>query len=526
MSARVPGAIVALAILGAPTAAAPAVPPEIKIEGKTDGSAQARASVGITLAGSPSRKNDPADDILRFTAQVATAGGLTNFVFSDSNATSTPSWSGGVTWTHAKFSWPSDIQGLLVQGYDEQRKVFAACAADCDGKLGDPGFCDLRAKRKGEAVDRWLQSLVLVGDLPSEFPAGHPLTTLSESLAAWNPTEAGTARWRQADSYCDPKRAEASKVYADLAAVLKSSADAALKIRVIGNAARQLAALLGQCVTACQTGVPSQKGLEFCTNEGGKGLSPEALKNMPTEVAEEDLAQWPKDKICPQYAKDFAKASSPPAASAFPQQVLNFGFSVGESKFTYLSPDGAGNATPKSGSRTPLAFGGTGEFILDSGPHATTLETLIVFSQTHKGGSTTVHWCTPSVNVVHDGRTDQGEVCKDQSLGAPEQTQGIELALQIGKMNGADPTFRAALGADVTLPLNATNALKWSGSISLPIYFVFASKDASLYKGLVRISPSVTHREAGAGGKSETAFVLSLALLGQRTVFSEQFDSL
>jgi hypothetical protein len=93
-------------------------------------------------------------------------------------------------------------------------------------------------------------------------------------------------------------------------------------------------------------------------------------------------------------------------------------------------------------------------------------------------------------------------------------------------MRTSDPTFRMALGVDIALPVNSSSSLQWSGGISLPIYFVFASKDTSLYKGLVRISPAVTHREAGAGGTSDTAFVVSLALLGQRSIFSEQFDAL
>ena len=208
---------------------------------------------------------------------------------------------------------------------------------------------------------------------------------------------------------------------------------------------------------------------------------------------------------------------------SFPSAMVNLGGRGGAKQLTFLSgPEGA----PLTKEDKLFAQWSAGvsawKFLPSEDDHREgwTMEVLAAFATQFEPSSTTVRACAPKGDFAVSGSTTIPlESCGDYTLGRPTRASSVQVAFYGGWANAAKD-YRLALGVDATIGLDGAT----STALALPITLRLAGDGT--YKGLLRIAASVAFKtEAGRPG-ALPVFGVTLALLGQRALFTDDFDRL
>ena len=106
-------------------------------------------------------------------------------------------------------------------------------------------------------------------------------------------------------------------------------------------------------------------------------------------------------------------------------------------------------------------------------------------------------------------------------MGKPAGTKEVNAALFLGWFNQVDDWWRVSGGVQVTLPQDSgTKRIE----LSFPAMFSLAAT-ALDYKGAIRIGPSIVW-STPQDKPTTVSYGVTLEILGQRLLFSQDFDKL
>ncbi len=225
----------------------------------------------------------------------------------------------------------------------------------------------------------------------------------------------------------------------------------------------------------------------------------------------------------------------------YPPFSINAGFLASRSSFKYMGEMGDSDIyTEMSEKQTSWKFGVSFASVvynneddpdkLSNHRLKLTLEGLVVTSIPWKASSNKVHWCVPSATVNPTGNAGEStvtsQVCKDSILGPPKGGDwSVDAKFLVGGVDTIRGFWRFAFG-----PMYSWDALtkKYSLGLELPIFlnFITTKKVEGRYHGLLRVAPSVEIFPEADEGDPSWQVLLRLSLLGQRSMFSPDFDSL
>lgn len=196
-----------------------------------------------------------------------------------------------------------------------------------------------------------------------------------------------------------------------------------------------------------------------------------------------------------------------------PLSQRSVGVRFGRDEFTYL----AAGADPMSLSKqtSKESHGVAGANLTWYMPDAKmSFELVGRIEHGYRASSTKAKWCTPVGTVLPPGGAPAtAESCSELPVGTPASTTQGRFASYLGYVN-AEREWRASMGAGAQL--TRTDAGTGYGlSLEMPLYLTQASKE---YAGLVRVTPIVEVNRS-ADGEWEERIVLTIALLGERTLF-------
>ncbi|KYF54054.1 hypothetical protein BE04_25025 [Sorangium cellulosum] len=152
-----------------------------------------------------------------------------------------------------------------------------------------------------------------------------------------------------------------------------------------------------------------------------------------------------------------------------------------------------------------------------------TLEGSFRVTAGYEASPVSAEWCTPVGSVPRqDGSgADEAEACTTGTFGAPASSTKMRGALRVGALNRLQDLWRLALG-----PYVVRDGDSYAIGVEAPLYLNFASAPPEYvgdYKGLLAVTPRAEWSVRG-DGFPESRFVLTLALLGQRSFFGAAFD--
>ncbi|MCA2977641.1 MAG: hypothetical protein INH41_17120 [Myxococcaceae bacterium] len=210
------------------------------------------------------------------------------------------------------------------------------------------------------------------------------------------------------------------------------------------------------------------------------------------------------------------------AAPLLPAAMLNLGARGGQASYTFLSSSEPGPLV-KQETRYDQWTAGLSGWLTASRPGTEsrgrlTFEAIATVGSRFEPTSTTSRFCVPRGTV----QTEQGEVplerCSEIAEGRPTRSTTVRLALFAGWTD--QQRFRVAGGLD-----GAVSALDGTVRLSAAFPLVANVVEGGEYKGLLRITPSIGFQST-PGSPVSPSFQLTLELLGQRGLFTEDFDKL
>ncbi|MBN1210581.1 MAG: hypothetical protein JXB05_37365 [Myxococcaceae bacterium] len=266
------------------------------------------------------------------------------------------------------------------------------------------------------------------------------------------------------------------------------------------------------CELMAKTPMPEN----FCDSAGKQPLT--SLPEKPPHPYFIDAS-----KFCPAGVQHMEKETQAHKRQ-FPQS-LNLGASVGRDEFKFLR---AGEGTPPTltpGTKVGANWsaGASAVWLTPLEDSFMSFEALLGFSSNFEPATGKARWCIPRGNVAQEGGSYPAETCKESILGEPSRVQALTGAFQIGNIDQKVNTYRVAAGVQGYVPLSSESEDAFRLSFAVPIYINFTGGDD--YKGIIRVGPSVTYANKRQG-ESVTTFAVSLALLGQRQLFTRDFDEL
>jgi len=122
--------------------------------------------------------------------------------------------------------------------------------------------------------------------------------------------------------------------------------------------------------------------------------------------------------------------------------------------------------------------------------------------------------------VAQPGGAVPAQTCREAASAPPTGTHAARAALYLGYLDHVVDLWRIAAGYGVERA-DASPVLR--STVELPVFLTVAGGKGA-YAGLVRVTPSV--RFGGPVGDRATVWAVSIALLGQRSLFSEEYDRL
>ncbi|MBZ4331856.1 hypothetical protein [Corallococcus sp. AS-1-12] len=274
-------------------------------------------------------------------------------------------------------------------------------------------------------------------------------------------------------------------------------------------------------------GVSIEKKLEAakacdarCADYGREGCT---LPGWPLE----DPVGFPTENLCAAGNRMYLEAESP-FVRRFPPWNARLGMKVGRASFKYREARSQGAGVLLEQSKTPVIgkAGAAFSSILARGPVSLTLEGLANYRSEWTASKEKVSWCRPEGDVPLDdddpSTTVPSEVCNEAVFKGPAHSNGVQLAAFIGGVDEARGNWRLSAGPDLLI---GTGEERFLGLFRINAYLSVATASSENYKGLIRISPAIGVRSL-KGKDGEFVAFLELAILGQRLLFSDEFDSL
>jgi hypothetical protein len=459
---------------GAPSSAAPAyeavaVPiPAFALEGKSDGKADLTLSGGLLLRAAAEWDVTP-----RLSFEATTADGLGTLVsWNGAKGDATP-----VPWTLGASVLLANLPGRSRDRAvdDVKRQAYAACVDSCLPPVAETSkaFCEKRERELQLDVSLWAN---------------------------------GVAADMKAKDFCEAQRKRADFVDEEQRAG-RLDAKQALSRRV---------ELLLECTKPC--------GRPWSAEERVYCAAPR-FAQRPTEAQARRFADG---EFCPQgnalFAEHRKAAAGRELVTRHPPLVLKAGGRVGRAEFSYLAADPAGTpgllAVHEDARRAPWSAGGSFAWLLGSGGRTPTVEALVVRERSFTAASRSARWCVPAGSVADGTTPAPAEVCRELPLGGPTEARATRVAAYGGYVDQVADSWRVAAGLDVSLPDGGGSEV----SLAVPLW-ISLTGTAGKYLGLVRFTPSVT-RATGTDGARAWRLTLAIALLGQQTLFSPEFDRL
>lgn len=195
-----------------------------------------------------------------------------------------------------------------------------------------------------------------------------------------------------------------------------------------------------------------------------------------------------------------------------PKQQVALSLSGGQSEFSHLLPTADLMVLASETVREPW-FAASLRFARYSPVSRISTEVAGSLQSSHEASSQNARWCTP-VGMVE---SDPAETCDEMPLGAPTKTTTATAAAYVGLV-GHDHDWRAAIGPVTSFGFGG-DKLAYDLGIELPFYLV---RSTAGFSGVVRVAPAAFVTR-DADGVSDTKILLTLTLLGSRTLFDTAF---
>jgi hypothetical protein len=454
-------------------------PPQLQIRGSTDGSADLRLAAGATFA--------PGDWDLtpRLTYRISSQDGFGNlFSRQGSGGGSTPRpWEIGAT-----FSLRVAVPPLAVPAAEHAaalQSAYRRCAASCESPAippQDEEFCDWRREQVSRNRREWL----------------------------WRATARDAAAPPSPEAFC-PSAVDAMRQF-EVASKRGEVAEA--------TAHRARSKALEDCLAPCfpeSIAPPSDRA--WCAGR---------FPDLPAEVPPPSVHYR---QLCPdgRWVLDELQKRHPETVSRYPTALVNLGARLGGATYPHLAPDPAapGQLAPATTEARPWSLGASGTYLPSRGGRGLSLEGLATWSWEYQAAPDTARWCVPAGSVTQPGGAVPAQTCAETAAAPPARDHQARAALYLGYLDQAVErrpdraidAWRIAVGYEGARAAGG----RLRSTIALPVLVSFAGGKGD-YQGLARIAPSVAF--GGAAGSNATVWAISIALLGQRTMFSEDFDRL
>jgi hypothetical protein len=490
-----------------PAKESPFLLPQVALEGNSEGNAEAKVSIGI----SKSNVQHLSSTALRLNYTIATSNGLaTLFSASDGAYSATNPWSLGLTLTLARLS-PDLSQEQALAHYAAKKAGYDACLARCSAfpdapQDSDKTFCGLHDKKVEKDFAQWKK------DLQEQMPASEPR---SDTIIICTDQRIEFQKKQQAyqEALADLGRRYAND---EIDETQFNTAREGLKKTLHTHRIEAFA----KCLEKCKPSKIADGDQAYC-----REAMPPSLASRLENVASLDVVQ-----LCPVGLSVVDKQTPSFDYWRHPRGLINLGGSIGRTKYEYLQPS-ATNAQVINEANNILTSwdaGASAIWLIPQRTHRThwvSIESLAVFGRSAEASSTKVRWCTPVGNIPRGGNeADTVEQCRERALGAPQEVNTLNLALFLGSIEQKLNLYRTAAGIEAVLPLDNNSQTEFGLTFSLPTLINFASTE-SKYKGLLRIAPALSIVKPRTENP-EVTFSISVALLGQRTLFSEDYNKL
>ncbi|GMU06459.1 hypothetical protein [Corallococcus caeni] len=484
---------------------APLLPPELRLEGKTDGDAEARLSYSFFTPASTTVAAK-----VKLTAVASTSGGTATFVSfvtgSESKVTAAPGAELGATLSlafHGEEEPQAQRTSNALRDSQKKRDIYDTCVEEnnCTRAPAGDAFCDWRKEQLADERKDWGENIIQ--PVPPPAPDGRP-----------NERTLELARWLKPDAFCPSKQKEVEALYQRAAALGGTPPESAF--------AEATSALL-QCASSCEPGtLPEAVDIEWCKTDKLR------LPPFPAAPSRERIDTLDEAHMCPAGKmrwKDYVLSGpNRRRMTRFPPAMINLGMRVGGKTFKHLVSVPDGDTLFKSGSTLlgTTTLGGSGYGLLNYGGETFSGELLARYLNDAEGNPDTARWCVPSGSVQNqDGSVGPAEVCKELPRGGPTRSRSFILEGYVGFVDNVRESFRVRAGFSVEKPMKR----KPNWKLSVPTTLRIAGGEDGLFKGLVQLAPGISW-ERDAQGKTETTLGLTFALLGQARLFSEEFDRL
>jgi hypothetical protein len=250
-----------------------------------------------------------------------------------------------------------------------------------------------------------------------------------------------------------------------------------------------------------------------------KGAEAEPASWTPAladEVARKAVDELSAEQLCPSAIAELVAAERLDKLP-LPLTQASFAFLIGKSQLSYLTPGVGGDPavySATSASKPHLSAGAAYTQYLPK--RHLSFEIPARLDLEYQQQATVARWCTPAGEVARPMSADRdpAQVCSERALGAPSRALTAKAAAYFGVV-GPKEDWRASVGPVASVSVESGDNPYQIG-VEAPFY-VF--RKSAGYSGLIRVTPSALLTR-DRGGKEDATFVITLALLGDRTLFA------
>lgn len=289
------------------------------------------------------------------------------------------------------------------------------------------------------------------------------------------------------------------------------------------------------CIKKCVE-KPAKDDEKFCDNY--KSLESESL--TPAQKAIEIGV----NNLCPDGLSVYNNAigNKGKLPQRYPPFLISFGGKLGRTQFEYLesTKEDGKVFTAEDEIKIPWNAGlslayvrSPGDATVSSGSYSFTFEAIANCGTNWTASKTIAEW-TESQGRLKKGKDGDGQsIYRDltssdkKPLGPPAENRELNAAIYLGGVNQRSGNFRFAAGFGARLVENEeADTLASILFLEAPFYWNFASDNKDNYKGLVRVAPAFQIVDNDDNKPNQVNFIITFSLLGQRLMFSEDFDKL
>lgn len=438
---------------------------------------------GVGAAWRLGKNRDYYDLGVAISGDVATSSGLANLFGVSSSSVGVDQslpWTLGATISLANLEAPDNNGPNAGLPSKVRRRMFNACNATCEL---DPSsaFC----KGRGDMLVSWA----------SEF------VEQNNSLAA--------------DSFCKAKQREVQDLDTK-ANIVRAKPEIAGNPSALAaidkKQAKDREGALNACVAACAIDATDP----FCTAGDLKQLRASFFQGYDGTTT------------CELGKKIYDKFEDRKGRSLFPRSRLVAGFKIGRQSFAYREPSSADPSllASKKDHEAIWKAGLIGSILGKLGPVRSALELQALLDSSMTAATTTVKWCKSEGGVARPGAApDPAQSCDEATLGAPTRTSAFTARIHGSLFDSNRGSWRVAFGPEISIPFSSTGAKNITYGLALPVYLSSTLFEKVEYNGLLQLTPTLGYRKLD-DATNDISITVELAVLGQRGIFSNQFDSL